>query len=198
MSTVAALIVASALAAQEQHVVRVPAATAAELVLDGKIRDLEWSQAARVDLGQGVALLVKADNEHVALALTSRGKRYTDIFVAREGGATLNLHASMQTGERILTGAEWTDTTPPWTWNNNAQWRASVVKVRANADTAQPFARQVVPFDGQEFLIERALLPKRVVVRIEVRDFTGVDRDVVWPAASSRFDPSGWMKLVLP
>jgi hypothetical protein len=179
--------------------VHVPAMTTAEIILDGNIDRMEWASAAQVDLGRGVTLLLKADDEHVALALRSDGRRYTDLYLALEGGAVINLHASMQTGERKLSGTAWTDTSPAWTWGNNARWQASIVKTRPNADENRPFAEQVAPFDGQEFLIERGVGRANVwTLRIEVRDFTGADTDVVWPAASQRFDTTGWATIMLP
>jgi len=179
--------------------VQVPAMTTAEIILDGNIDRMEWLSAAQVDLGRGVTLLLKADAEHVALALRSSGHRYTDLYLALEGGTVLNLHASMQTGERKLSGTAWTDTLPAWTWGNNARWQASTVKPRPNVGEDRPFAEQVAPFDGQEFLIERAVRrATKWTLRIEVRDFTGADADVVWPAASQRFDTTGWATIVLP
>ena len=179
--------------------VRVPASTTAEIIPDGKIDRMEWVHATQVDLGQGVTLRIKADFDHVALALQSNGRRYTDVYLALGDGTVLNLHASMQTGERKLTGTAWTDTSPAWTWGNNTRWQASTVKPKPNADENRPFAEQVMPFDGQELLIERAMSRANTwTVRIEVRDFTGTDADAIWPATSSRFDTTGWATIVLP
>jgi hypothetical protein len=177
----------------------VPMATTAEVVLDGQIDGQEWASAARIDLERGVVLLVMADAQHLALAVKGGGTRYTDLFVMHDEGTILNLHASMQTGQRKLSGTAWTDTEPPWGWGNNTKWRANTVAFRPGADPNAPFAKQIVPYDGQEFLIERGLNPgNKWVVRIEARDFTGTDADVVWPAESTRYDPNGWKVIALP
>jgi hypothetical protein len=197
----AAIILASTFAAHNALAAefRLPLATTAEIHPDGKISGPEWSSAKRLELGSGVTVLALADAEFVALAVNSRGFRYTDIFLARSDGKTLNLHASMQTGERLLTGTEWTDSEPAWQWGNNVRWQASTVKRRDGASTDDPFSKQVLPFDGQEFLLDRKMAANGVlVVRIEARDFMGEKPDVVHPEPSSRFDAGNWLKLVLP
>ncbi|MBP6010973.1 MAG: hypothetical protein KBA31_01995 [Alphaproteobacteria bacterium] len=177
---------------------RLPAATTAEILLDGKIEGPEWSSAERLNLGSGVTVYALADSEFVALAAHSSGLRYADIFLARSDGKILNLHASMQTGERLLVGGNWTDTEPSWQWGNNTMWRASTVRRRDGVGNDEPFLKQMLPFDGQEFLLDRKMVKGDIFIRIEVRDFTGEKPDVVHPESSSRFDSNGWLRLILP
>jgi hypothetical protein len=61
-------------------------------------------------------------------------------------------------------------------------------------NTEAPVSEQIEPMDGYEFVINRAQLnPWRI--RIEVRDFDGRARDIVWPAQSRRNDATTWALL---
>jgi len=40
----------------------------------------------------------------------------------------LNIHASQQLGERILTGTEWTDQDPPFNWGYISGWTANTIQ----------------------------------------------------------------------
>jgi hypothetical protein len=180
---------------------KVPATTTSEIVTDGHIASAEWSDAKRITMGEGVTVLIKADAENVAIAVrnSSRGPNYTDLFVSAADGKVWNLHADMNVGERKLDGTTWTDTDPAYVWHNNATWTANVVELRANADATAPLAKQLKPYDGQEFLIARSQFPGSTWhLRVEVRDLGHEKPDLVLPATSDRYDPSGWTTISLP
>lgn len=189
------------LAAAASGAVTVPPTTTSEIVPDGRIASAEWSDAKRMPMGDGVTVLIKADEENVAIAVSNskRGSQYTDLFVTASDGTVWNLHADMNVGERKLEGAAWTDTEPAYVWHNNATWMANVVEARANADTTLPLAKQLKPYDGQEFLIARSQFPGSTWrLRVEVRDLAHEKPDLILPAASDRYDPSGWTTITLP
>jgi hypothetical protein len=189
------------LAAAASGDVKVPATTTAEIVPDGRIGGPEWSDAKRIALGEGVAVLIKADEENVAIAVknAARGPHYTDLFLTASDGTVWNLHADANVGERKLEGATWSDSEPAYVWHNNATWSANAVEMRANADPSAPLAKQVKPYDGQEFLIARSQFPgKTWRLRVEVRDLAHVKPDLVYPAASDRHDTASWTVIALP
>jgi hypothetical protein len=193
--------VAIALAATASGTVKIPATMTAEIATDGRIAGPEWSDAKRIDMGEGVSVLIKADTENVAIAVknAARGPQYTDLFIADAKGQVWNLHASMNVGERKLEGSAWTDAEPAYVWRNNATWFANAVVKKDNADEAAPFVKQVKAFEGQEFLIARSQFPGNAWrLRIEVRDFAGGKPDLVYPATSDRYDTGGWTTITLP
>jgi len=190
-----------ALAAAVSGDLKVPATTTAEIVTDGHIAGAEWADAKRIAMGEGVTVLIKADEENVAIAIKSapRGPHYTDLFVTASDGTVWNLHADTNVGERKLEGSAWSDSEPAYVWRNNATWTANAVELRANADPAAPLARQVKPYDGQEFLIARSQFPgKSWHLRVEVRDLAHEKPDLIYPATSDRHDPAGWTTIALP
>ncbi len=189
------------LAAAATGTIKVPATTTSEIATDGHIASAEWSDAKRIAMGEGVTVLIKADAENVAIAVKNspRGPQFTDLFVTAADGKVWNLHADMNVGERKLDGATWTDTEPAYVWHNNANWTANVVELRANADATAPLAKQLKPYDGQEFLIARSQFPGSTWrLRVEVRDLAHEKPDLVLPVASDRYDPSGWATIALP
>ncbi len=194
-------VVSLSLAAAANGSVKVPATTTSEIVADGHIAGAEWSDAKRISMGEGVTVLIKADGENVAIAIKNspRGAQYTDLFLTAADGTVWNLHADMNVGERKLEGQTWSDSEPAYVWHNNATWSANVVQMRANADATAPMAKQVKPYDGQEFLIARSQFPGSTWhLRVEVRDLAHEKPDLVLPAASDRHDPSGWTTIALP
>ena len=189
------------LAAVASGTVKVPATTTSEIVTDGHIAGAEWSDAKRIAMGEGVTVMIKADGENVAIAVKNspRGPQFTDLFVTAADGKVWNLHADMNVGERKLDGTTWTDTDPAYVWHNNANWTANVVERKANADATAPLAKQLKPYDGQEFLIARLQFPGSTWhLRVEVRDLAHEKPDLVLPATSDRYDPSGWATITLP
>lgn len=166
------------------------------VTVDGVLTVAEWQGAQRIELtGDAVVWLIQTP-QHVCFAAetSEAGAKYIDVFIVDRAGATRNLHASMQVGERTLPNRRWTDEDPPTQWDQTTGWTANVVTRRADADASAPVSDQLAPFDGYEFVIDRAQLnPWRI--RIEVRDFDGEARDIVWPAQSRRTDIVTWALL---
>lgn len=188
-------------AAATSGAVKVPATSTSEIVPDGHILATEWSDATRVALGEGVTLLLKANDDQVAIAVktASRGPQYTDLYLTSSDGQIWNLHAEKTTSERKLTDAAWTATDPAFVPFNNANWKANVVEFRSNADPAAPLAKQVKPYDGQEYLITRAQFAgKEWHLRVEVHDLAQEKADLVYPATSDGHDAATWAIVALP
>jgi hypothetical protein len=165
------------------------------VTIDGSLDVSEWQGAQRIDLTSGAVLWLKQTQSHVCFAVEpgEAGPRYVDVFIADRAGALHNLHASMQVGERALPERRWTDEDPPTTWGQTTGWSANAA-TRLDPETHAPSIEQLAPFDGYEFVIDRAQLsPWRI--RIEVRDFHGEARDIVWPAQSRRTDIATWAVL---
>lgn len=175
------------------------------LLIDGRFAADEWRDALAVPFGDGDTLLVKQVHGHVFLGVHS-GRTYptyVDLFLRDGAGALYNLHASLQTGERALTGTAWTDRDPPTAWGNERDWSANVSKFRS--DASRPRDRPTTPADfqpqdGREFQLRRARFAgARWRLRVELRDLGGGGHpDVVYPAGTTRYSEDGWAVLVLP
>jgi hypothetical protein len=170
----------------------------ADTKVDGFLTDAEWSRAARVSGGDGIEFLFAANDNHYAIAVLSgaKGPHYVDVFVL-QGGEIVNLHASFKVGERRLVGRDWTDSTPATAWGRTTGWTANSVRKRKDVKPETDFARSLEPYQGYEFVLDKSKYGAGPLhVRIEARDFLGQKADVVFPAGSSRFDPTSWAVVV--
>ena len=194
-------VISMIVAAAASGSVKVPATGTSEIVPDGRIAGAEWSDATRVSLGEGVTLVIKANDDQIAIAVktAARGPEFTDLYVSAADGQIWNLHVEKETSERKLTGATWTATDPAFVPYNNANWQANVVELKSNADPSAPMAKQVKQYDGQEFLISRSQFAgKQWHLRVEVHDLAQEKPDLVYPATSDPHDTSGWATIALP
>lgn len=165
------------------------------VTVDGALTVAEWQGAQRIELSGNAVLWLLQTPQYLCLAAETQqaGPKFVDIFIVDRAGATHNLHASMQIGERVLPNRRWTDEDPPTVWGQTTGWTANAAPRRADANPSAPVAEQLAPFDGYEFVIDRArLAPWRI--RVDVRDF-GEGRDIVWPAQSRRNDVATWALL---
>lgn len=189
------------IAAAASGVVTVKPTGTSEIAPDGRINAIEWSDATRIPMGENVVILIKANDEEIAIAVKSaaRGPSYTDLYLTASDGQVWNLHAEQQTAERKLEGTAWTEADPAFVPYNNASWRANVVEFKPNADSAAPLAKQVKAYDGQEFFITRSgFAGKQWRLRVELHDLAHEKPDLVYPAESTRYDTTGWATINLP
>ena len=163
-----------------------------DVMPDGRLGEAAWSGAQRIPLGDTAALLLIQAPEHLCIGIDTRnaGHRYVDVFIQDGARVTHNLHASMQVGERTVP-ARWTDEEPATNWGQTTLWIANAVS-RADANTEAPVSEQLEPYDGYEFMIARSRMPRPWRMRIEVRDFDGDARDIVYPVQSRRNDTRSW------
>ncbi len=122
--------------------------------------------------------------------------RYVDVYLDTEDSVIINLHSSMQLGERILND-HWNDTIPDWSWGNNSYWNANTVNLLTHNDNV-PFLESVEPYEGFEFIISKHKLDaSEVRIRIEMRDFLGEAEDMILTPRSERYDAKSWPQLYL-
>lgn len=177
--------------------VKVPHKQETMINLDGKIGSEEWQDTNSVQINSMMDLLLLQNNSdfYLAIEVSEDVARYVDIFIKPSGHDITNLHASMQLGERLLTG-EWNDTIPQWNWGNNDNWSANTVILRNHNDTI-PFIQLVQPYNGFEFRIARDKIEPQFKIRIEIKDFEGKAEDVVYPKHSKRDDLGSWKEIDL-
>jgi hypothetical protein len=169
-----------------------------DVVADGLLTDAEWSRATRVKVDGGATISFQSNARHLAFAVATRelGPLFVDVFVER-GDGIANLHASFKLGERALSGSSWSDSSPPTAWGRTTGWMANAVRQRKDAAPGAEFETTLEPYDGFEFVLERAVFGTGVVrLRIEARDFLGKKADVVFPARSARYAPHTWATIL--
>lgn len=130
------------------------------ILVDGRLEAKEWSDARRV-ASPTATVHVKRDDKYLYVAVErAAGAFSVDLYFDHGGGGEiLNLHASAKLGERSGTmGAM-----PEWTWWNNRQWVANVVKI----DTFAP-----VKFHDErvkEFQIEISRIRRRFRLSADIQ-----------------------------
>lgn len=190
-------VLAVTLLAADDLAIPSPPPGAREMQADGRIAPGEWGDATVTVLPCGM-LLAKQVGDRVWFAIVpdARHATYVDVFLQDGTGAVHNLHASLQWGERVVAGTEWTDREPATRWGRPTEWGANRIEWAAGG-REQPEATRASfgPYEAHEFWVSRGRFAGATWrVRIEVRDFAGKAPDAVFPAGSSRYDPSGWSR----
>lgn len=168
------------------------------VLIDGRFSADEWRDAKEITFGSSATLYVKQFKNHVFIGVKSAAgtPRYVDLFLLDSENRIYNLHASMQIGERFLSGNLWTDEKPPWRWGNHTDWIASEAKINSDKNKDLPLAERFFPYDGTEFQIRRSRFPGKLWrIRIEIRDFAGQLPDIVFPSDAGRKEIEKWAVL---
>jgi hypothetical protein len=183
--------------ASAQQTVKVPEGHGTPVLIDGIFSRDEWQDAVTVKVNDLVTLHLKQFRGHVFIGVKTATSypAYVDMFLLAGGNELYNLHASMQIGERTLTGNAWTDGEPPWRWGNHVGWIANEAKYDSTKDRSLPDKEKVFPYEGKEFqLLRSRFTGKQWRMRVEVR---GATPDIVFPAESERLSPARWLIIQL-
>ena len=183
-----------------QQVLKVPKSDSAPVLIDGIFSVGEWQGSTVASISPSVTLYLKQRKGHVYVGVEMKtpSPSYVDLYLLTDENQLYNLHASMRVGERWLKDSVWDDNKPVWRWGNNIDWIANSAKLDEAKSSNLPFLDRLYSYDGMEFQIHRARFQgKRWRVRIEVRDFAGQAPSIVFPAASTRTDFTGWAVLKL-
>jgi len=104
---------------------------ASRILIDGQIERREWAGANKTSIKPGVDLYTLQDDHYLYLSVqydtTLYANYYGDLYFDLGNDTLLNIHASQQLGERILTGSEWTDREPPFNWGYINSWTANTI-----------------------------------------------------------------------
>jgi hypothetical protein len=180
-----------------QQTIKVPEGNSNPVLIDGIFSKDEWQDAATVKVNDSVTLYLKQFRGHVFIGVKTNTTypAYVDMFLLTAGNELYNLHASMQIGERLLTGNAWTDREPAWRWGNHVGWIANEAKYDSTKDRSLPDKEKVFPYEGKEFqLLRSRFTGKQWRLRIEVR---GSSEDIPFPANSERRQTASWAILRL-
>ncbi len=165
---------------------------------DGQLDERIWNQSLAFDLPSTYTLHLLQNDEAVwmAIELGEKSGKYVDVYLHNDSIGTINLHASMQLGERMLAG-NWNDTIPAWNWGNNYDWIANTIRYKEHNEKML-LMESIAPYQGFEFKISKSrILQNRLFIRLEIKDFTGTGENYIYPLLSKREDPGNWLNVSL-
>lgn len=174
----------------------IPESKSITVKADGQFTKEEWGSATLVYSSAPYQIRVMADSTSIYIGVESSepAHHYTDLYFSSQ--QLMNLHASMQLGQRVLPQQGiWNENDPPWVWGNNKGWYANTVRYLIGADEHLPFSKQVYPYFGQEFVISRKLTGDNFKLAISMADFEGVNKAVYFPANMNLSKPTGWFEV---
>lgn len=177
---------------------KVPMRHQIHISIDGIFDTKEWEHSRVIDITQKNKMYLVHNEDYFFLGIKNNESvaRYIDLYIENDSIGTINLHASMQLSERVLSNV-WNDTIPKWNWGNNNNWIANKVKPISN-DESIPFIETVTHYEGFEFKISKNKLKSNTSkIRIEIKDFIGKETDIIFPSESERLDTERWFLLKL-
>jgi hypothetical protein len=175
---------------------KVPKQTAS-IEIDGILKDTEWGNSKIISSNESVQIMLTQNDSFFYIGVRKEKEiaRYVDVYIY-DGTKLLNLHASMQLGERLLQG-DWNDTIPTWNWGNNKLWTANHVSI-VSKDEQLPFSKQTNAYDGYEFIIKKEMIENiELKLMLEIKDFTGEQSMVIFPDRAIRHNYSEWFTFKL-
>ncbi len=176
---------------------KVPYSKSLSIEIDGTLDKVEWQKASVFQLEDKNKVLIIQNRENVFIGLDNNENvlRYADVYIASEAG-TINLHASMQLGERKLTEG-WNDTIPKWNWGNNKNWAANRLLLRGK-DLKSLNKSQLNAYNDYEFKISKEKLASaNFRIYIEIKDIYGKESGVCFPKDSIRYNINNWQSIHL-
>lgn len=176
----------------------IPVSKSITVKADGQFREQEWGLATLVYSSARYQIRVMADSTSIYIGVESAepAHHYTDLYFS--GLQLMNLHASMQLGQRVLPQQSgWNENDPPWVWGNNKGWNANAVRYLIGADERDPFSKQVYPYFGQEFVISRKLVGNQFRMAISIGDFEGLSPTTFFPQGVELTNIKGWYEIVI-
>ncbi|WP_298899639.1 hypothetical protein [uncultured Psychroserpens sp.] len=176
----------------------IPLKSNMDIQIDGLLREKDWEDSKIVTVTPSTTLFYIEDevNLFIGIRNTDSINRYIDLYINNDSIGTINLHASMQLGERVL-GDHWNDTIPTWNWGNNKNWISNNVEI-VNHNENMSFKESIASYEGFEFKISKQKIKsKKNRIRIEIKDFLGEAQDIVYPLDSERNTTENWNPILL-
>ena len=166
--------------------------------IDGIIDANEWKTSRVYDIASENKLYLVQDEAYVYMAIKRDAKvaRYVDVYLTNDSNELINLHASMQLGERLLIG-NWDDNNPAWKWGNNDGWQSNTARIIKKGNDLS-FLETLKPYDGYEFKIsKKKIKSNNFKLRIEIKDFIGEAEEITFPKNTDRKEQKNWFQINL-
>lgn len=167
------------------------------VLLDNQCAESEWGDAAVTDVGEGVTLLAKADDDFVYLCwrLPPESLGTLDFYLIVPGEASRDMHISAQVGDRWLGPNGWSD----FAWGEHPGWYGPPVAF-AGMETRPDGARAPIWRDSaaREMQISRDISRAAWAFMFEMRAIgPGRAKTLTWPQGADPEDTRTWVELDL-
>jgi hypothetical protein len=167
------------------------------ILLDNQCGEAEWADAAKTDVGQGVTLLAKADEDYVYLCwrLPPESLGTLDFYLIVPGEASRNMHVSAQVGDRWLGPDGWSE----YAWGEHPGWFGPPVafsgyETQADGSRVARFADN----PAREIQISREISRAKWFFMFQMRAIgPGRAGELTWPRGGVPEDTRTWVELDL-
>jgi len=168
---------------------------ASKILIDGQIEDGEWIGANQTKIKPGVNLFMLQDEHFLYLSVqydtALYANYYCDLYFYLGKDTLLNIHASQQLGERLLIGADWTDSEPPFNWGYISNWTANTVRFDRKKE-------MYIPYNALEFQIAKKKLPNGVLkIALQSRDMNWKKEIINVPEEGDFKSTKNWLIFYL-
>lgn len=173
--------------------------------VDGLFNEPEWSQAVVHHLSDTLDLLLFHNATDVLIGLKSLSeyqKTSTDLYLKNEKLQPINLHASMQLGERQFSQNSWDAMVNPYQWENNELWTSNVFEIDSalREDRSVPMLKKLLYSEGQEFVISKDRLSGNsfdFALRVNTIGLDNQAKPINFPPNALADDLSTWLSFQL-
>lgn len=186
---------------------KVPAlrVSTSSIEVDGIFDESAWNQALVHHISDSVDLLVFQNDEHVFIGIKSLSdyqRTSTDLYLQNENFEPINLHASMQLGERAYTQNIWKTDTNPYSWGNNEGWTANIFQWNEEVRESRSLhiIEKLLYSQGQEYVVSKEKIPGDYLnldIKINVIALDNQAMPIAYPEGSTETDPTTWLRLEL-
>ena len=167
--------------------------SASQILIDGQIGKGEWAGANKTMVKEGIDLYSLQDDNYLYLSVqydTALFKNYyCDLYFELGADTLLNIHASQQLGERVLTDADWTDSEPAFKWGYISDWTANQIKFDRTNEV-------YIPYTALEFQISKNKIPEnKLKIALQSRDMNWEKEVVNLPENGDFKSTKNWLLL---
>lgn len=186
---------------------KVPALSVSTTIIkvDGIFDETAWSEAIVHHISDSIDLLLFQNEDHLFIGIKSLSefqRTSTDLYLKSESVSPINLHASMQLGERQFEKQSWNPQNNPYNWGNNKDWTANIFQWNEELRESRSLKiiEKLLFSEGQEFVISKNKLPSNsfdLSVKINAIGPDNQASPISYPEKSNEEDPSTWLNFTL-
>ncbi len=93
------------------------------ITIDGNINESIWEKSKKITKNE-YQIRCFQDSDNLYVGINNPAQDYVDLYFYLNNDKTLNCHASMQLGERIISKS---NLNPSFSWGNNRYWVANSI-----------------------------------------------------------------------
>lgn len=173
--------------------------------VDGIFDEAVWGQALVHHISDSLDLLVFQNEQDVFIGIKSLSdyqRTSTDLYLQNDSFGSINLHASMQLGERTPVEDSWSPEVNPYRWGNNEGWTANIFEWNEELRESRSLniIEKLLYSQGQEYVISKEKIPGDYLnlnIKINVIAMDNQALPIAYPEGSTETDPATWLRLEL-